>query len=120
VRLWQRQKGEAVLRDVSGGGVILMTEFTPLSIHEQGDLFRQMSGWLKSHGGEVASKALTPDETENIFRMRATVIQYRQLIEDLRDGELCRYDHNDFCQEHYCSRPCKHEVAAAAMDGGKP
>lgn len=34
---------------------------------------------------------------------------------DLVDGEPCRYDHNEFCQEHYCSKPCKHEQARAAI-----
>lgn len=34
---------------------------------------------------------------------------------DLGDGEPCRYDHNEFCEEHYCSRPCKHETARAAI-----
>ena len=92
-----------------------MSEFMPLTAEEQDDLFRQMDKWLKSHGGEVASKAMTPDETENVYRMRETIIRYRRVIEELTDSEPCRYDHNDFCQEHYCSKPCKHETARNAI-----
>ncbi len=38
-----------------------------------------------------------------------------EALEGLLD-EPCRYDHNEFCQEHYCSKPCKHEVARAALE----
>lgn len=33
------------------------------------------------------------------------------LVEELVDNEPCRYDHNHFCQSHYCSSPCTHERA---------
>lgn len=38
------------------------------------------------------------------------------------DEAKCRYDHNDFCQAHYSSRPCREEVlrdALAAWEAGK-
>jgi hypothetical protein len=33
--------------------------------------------------------------------------------------EPCRYDHNDFCQSHYCGRPCSVETARAAIAKAK-
>ena len=41
-------------------------------------------------------------------------------LKDCADSEPCRYDHNDLCQEHYSRRPCRNEVARAAIAKAEP
>jgi hypothetical protein len=45
--------------------------------------------------------------------------ELRALIAELVEAEeLCRYDHDGFCQEHYYQRPCIYERMAAALQPG--
>ena len=61
-----------------------------------------------------------------IDRLAARVAAAERVVQAARevadDEAKCRYDHNDFCQAHYSSRPCREEVlrdALAAWEAGK-
>ena len=51
------------------------------------------------------------DELRANARLIAAAPNLIRALAELVDSEPCRYDHNEFCQEHYCSKPCKHETA---------
>lgn len=46
--------------------------------------------------------------------------EYRALVLRLVDNDPCEYDHDDFCQTHYSSKPCPHEQAQSLLKKGKP
>ncbi len=45
-----------------------------------------------------------------IRRMRSFMAEVSK-----KHDEPCRYDHNDFCQAHCCSKPCLFERIAAEL-----
>jgi hypothetical protein len=56
----------------------------PLTRAEQDDLFRQMDKWFADGG--IRPNDLVASEMENVFRMRATILQIRyDLIETERE-----------------------------------
>lgn len=52
-------------------------------------------------------------------RVEGENVKLRGLLAEVvdRDNEECRYDHNEFCQSHYASRPCLIERCARATEG---
>lgn len=66
------------------------------------------------------------EQAREIDRLAARVAAAERVVQAARevadDEAKCRYDHNDFCQAHYSSRPCREEVlrdALAAWEAGK-
>ena len=58
---------------------------------------------------------------EGCGRATDTLRQARELLADLVDDEPCRFDHNGYCQAHYCSSPCinaRAQAFLAEVDGG--
>ena len=48
-------------------------------------------------------------------RCRRCEEELATILDMLIDPDPCRYDHNGFCQTHYQSKPCGHEIAKQAM-----
>jgi hypothetical protein len=53
---------------------------TPLSRAEQDDLFRQMQKWLDGENGIFRQRMFMLTEVENMYRMKATILQQRATI----------------------------------------
>ncbi len=73
-----------------------------------------------------AGRSLVADLQAELARLAARVAAAERVVQAARevadDEAKCRYDHNDFCQAHYSSRPCREEVlrdALAAWEAGK-
>lgn len=62
----------------------------------------------------TADHAEPPTYAQQMNMLKHKAEGLAEALEGLLD-EPCRYDHNGFCQEHYCSKPCKHEQARAAL-----
>lgn len=109
-----------------------------VNLAEECERLREENAKLHSYlsAGPVVRKELAPGMVAIAFknreRQREEIItltaarddaekragEASDIIRDLADDEPCRYDHDDFCQEHYCGKPCKNEVALAFLARG--
>lgn len=62
---------------------------------------KRTADFIKIDTDDISIVRTRPSADNQIKRLR----QLLQQVADLH-GEPCRYDHNKFCQAHYCSEPC--------------
>lgn len=55
-----------------------------------------------------------PETTKLLNQVRRIKRLLRKVV--AREDERCRYDHNNFCQAHYCHHPCLLERIRKELD----
>jgi hypothetical protein len=78
-KIMSKQTGNAEGSRACHGYVPHRGDDIPLDCQEQDDLFRQMTKWFGSDG--LRDCKMMASEMENIFRMKATILQQRKTID---------------------------------------
>lgn len=117
---------EAHLRAVTGCGECAAKEEEVQRLEAQNLILRSFAyagpGWPPPKVVRAALEKAAKDGDSSLHEVAALTV--KRLAHALRvmlavETEPCQYDHNDFCQAHYSSKPCRVEQARKAM-GEKP